>query len=110
MVQTKPGAKSEIISIERIAASIYLIRGPKVMIDSDLALMYWVETCVLVQAVKRNIARFPEDFMFRLSQEEFGSWRSQIVISNPGAKKGLGHAPYAFTEHGVAMLSSVLRR
>jgi hypothetical protein len=109
MVQTKPDAKSGIISIERIAASIYLIRGQKVMIDSDLALMYWVETRVLVQAVRRNIARFPQDFMFRLSQKEFESWRSQIVISNPGAKKGLRHAPYAFTEHGVAMLSSVLR-
>jgi hypothetical protein len=109
MVKTKTAAESAIISIERIAASIYLIRGQKGMIDSDLALLYGVETRVLVQAVKRNIGRFPEDFMFQLSQEEFESWRSQIVISNPGAKKGLRHAPYAFTEHGVAMLSSVLR-
>lgn len=77
--------------------------------DSDLALLYGVETRVLVQAVKRNSTRFPAEFMFQLSQEEFDTWRSQIVISNPGAKKGLRHAPYAFTEHGVAMLSSVLR-
>ena len=79
------------------------------MMDSDLALLYGVETRVLVQAVKRNSTRFPAEFMFQLSQEEFDTWRSQIVISNPGAKKGLRHAPYAFTEHGVAMLSSVLR-
>jgi hypothetical protein len=102
-------AKSELIPIERIAASIYFIRGQKVMVDSDLAALYSVETRVLVQAAKRNIVRFPEDFMFQLSKEEFATWRSQIVISNPGAKKGLRYAPYAFTEHGVAMLSSVLR-
>lgn len=77
--------------------------------DSDLALLYGVETRVLVQAVKRNSTRFPAEFMFQLSHEEFDTWRSQIVISNPGAQKGLRHAPYAFTEHGVAMLSSVLR-
>jgi hypothetical protein len=95
--------------MERIAASIHLIRGQKVMIDSDLAALYGVATRVLVQAVKRNIVRFPDDFMLQLSKEKLDSWRSQIVISNPGAKKGLRYAPYAFTEHGVAMLSSVLR-
>jgi len=111
MARSKKEAKpaADIIPIERIAASIYMIRGQKVMIDSDLATLYGVETRVLMQAVKRNIARFPADFMFQLSQEEFDSWRSQIVISNPGARKGLRYAPYAFTEHGVAMLSSVLR-
>jgi len=71
--------------------------------------LYGVETRALVQAVKRNLERFPDDFMFQLSKKEFENWRSQIVISNPGAKKGLRYAPYAFSEHGVAMLSSVLR-
>ena len=79
------------------------------MLDADLASLYGVETRVLVQAFRRNSSRFPEDFMFQLSKEEFEGWRSQIVISNPGAKKGLRYAPYAFTEHRVAMLSSVLR-
>ena len=109
MAKAKTTARSEIIPIERIAASIYVIRGQKVMVDSDLATLYGVETRVLVQAIKRNSARFPEDFMFQLSKEEFDDWRSQIVISNPGTKKGLRYAPYAFTEQGVAMLSSVLR-
>ena len=100
---------ASLIPIERIAASIYVIRDQKVMIDSDLALLYQVETRALVQAVKRNLDRFPVDFMFQLSKAEFEHWRSQIVISNPGALKGLRHRPYAFNEHGVAMLSSVLR-
>ena len=109
MATKKRGVNAEIVPIERIAASIYLIRGQKVMIDSDLAALYGVETRVLVQAVKRNLGRFPDDFMFQLSDEESENWRSQIVISNPGAKMGLRYSPYAFTEHGVAMLSSVLR-
>ena len=109
MAKVKSTAKSEIIPVERIAASIYMIRRQKVMVDSDLALLYGVETRVLVQAFKRNIDRFPEDFMFQLSKDEFEDWRSQIVISNPEAKMGLRYAPYAFTEQGVAMLSSVLR-
>ncbi len=79
------------------------------MLDSDLALLYGVETKVLVQAVKRNSDRFPEDFMFQLTKEELDNWRSQIVTSNPGAKMGLRRPPYVFTEQGVAMLSSVLR-
>lgn len=103
-------ASSEsIIPVERIAAQIYVIRGQSVMLDADLAELYGVETRVLVQAVKRNEDRFPEDFMFRLSKEELENWRSQIVISNPTAKMGLRRQPYAFTEHGVAMLASVLR-
>ena len=109
MAKAKTTAESEIIPVERIAATIYVIRGQNVMVDSDLALLYGVETRVLVQAFKRNIDRFPEDFMFQLSKQEFDDWRSQIVISNPEAKMGLRYAPYAFTEHGVAMLSSVLR-
>ena len=95
--------------IERIASQIYVVRGVSVIFDFDLASLYGVETRVLVQAVKRNLERFPEDFMFRLSKPELDDWRSQIVISNPRANMGLRRQPYAFTEHGVAMLSSVLR-
>lgn len=103
-------AKTEnIVPLERIAARIYLIRGQSVMLDFDLAELYGVETRVLVQALKRNLERFPEDFMFQLSKDELQNWRSQIVMSNPGAKMGLRRQPYAFSEHGVAMLSSVLR-
>jgi len=103
-------AKSEsIIPVERIAAQIYLIRGQSVILDSDLAELYGVETRVLVQSVKRNRERFPEDFMFQLSKDELENWRSQIVISNPAAKMSLRRQPYVFTEHGVAMLASVLR-
>lgn len=83
------------------------IRGFKVILDRDLAAMYGVETRVLNQAVKRNIERFPNDFMFQLDNEEFENWKSQIVISN-SEKKGLRKRPYAFTELGVSMLSSVL--
>lgn len=97
-----------VIPQEVIASKIYVIRGQKVMLDSDLAELYGVETRVLNQAVKRNIERFPEDFMFQLSDEELENWRSQIVMSNSGAKMGLRRAPYAFTEHGTLMLSSVL--
>jgi hypothetical protein len=78
------------------------------MLDSDLAELYQVETRALNQAVKRNPNRFPEDFMFQLTKEELENWRSQIVISNPAAKRSLRQPPYAFTELGVAMLSSVL--
>ena len=96
-----------LIPLERIERSILLIRGQKVMLSTDLAELYQVEPRVLVQAVKRNIARFPKDFMFQLTEEEFSNLKSQIVISSWG---GLRRArPYAFTEQGVAMLSSVLR-
>ncbi len=86
-----------------------LIRGQKVLLDMDLAELYGVETRTLVQSVKRNRARFPSDFMFQLSKSELEDWRSQFVMSNPGAKMGLRRPPFAFTEQGVAMLSSVLR-
>jgi hypothetical protein len=102
------GKLQSIIPIERIASRIYLIRGEKVMLDSDLAELYGVQTKVLLQAVKRNIDRFPEDFLFQFSKQELENWRSQIVTSNPTAKMGLRRPPYAFTELGVAMLSSVL--
>jgi hypothetical protein len=77
------------------------------MLDRDLAELYGVETTVLKQAVRRNIKRFPEDFMFELTKEEFENWRSQFVTSNRD-KMGLRYRPMAFTEQGVAMLSSVL--
>lgn len=90
-----------------IEARIYSIRGQRVMLSNDLAELYEVEPRVLVQAVKRNIERFPEDFMFQLSAEEFANLKSQIVISSWGGMRRA--TPYAFTEQGVAMLSSVLR-
>ena len=98
-----------IIPTERIEQAIYLIRGQNVMLDRDLAELYGVETRALIQAVKRNPTRFPEDFMFQFTPEELENWRSQIVMANPAAKMGLRRRPYAFTEQGVAMLSSVLR-
>ena len=101
--------QAAVIPIERIANRIYLIRGEKIMLDNDLAELYGVETRTLVQAVKRNNDRFPDDFMFQFSEEELENWRSQIVMSNPAAKMGLRRRPYAFTELGVAMLSTVLR-
>jgi len=92
---------------ERIAGKIYLIRGIKVMLDRDLAELYRVETKALKQAVRRNIDRFPDDFMFEFTREEFCNWRSQFVTSKSD-RMGLRHKPMAFTEQGVAMLSSVL--
>jgi ORF6N domain len=101
-------AAVQIVPVEVIERKIYLIRGCKVMLDRDLAGLYQVPTRVLNQAVRRNLNRFPADFMFQLNAEELENWKSQIVTSNSGAKMGLRKAPYAFTEHGVAMLSSVL--
>jgi len=92
---------------EVIISKIHLIRDQKVMIDRDLAALYGVETKALKQAVKRNLERFPKDFMFEMSKEEFEDWRSQIVTSNSD-KMGLRYAPYCFTEPGVTMLSCVL--
>jgi hypothetical protein len=96
------------IPVERIEKSIYLIRGERVMLDRDLAELYGVETKSLKQAVRRNIDRFPDDFMFVLHKSEFETWRSQFVTSKAD-RKGLRYAPMAFTEQGVAMLSSALR-
>jgi len=92
---------------EVIANKIFLIRGQRVMLDRYLAGLYGVPTKVLNQAVKRNVKRFPDDFMFQLTKEEFKHWRSQFVTSNSD-RMGLRRAPYAFTEQGIAMLSSVL--
>src|SRR5215467_5593410 len=93
---------------EIIERRIYLIRGHKVMLDSDLADLYQVPTKVFNQAVKRNKARFPEDFLFRLTPEEAAALRSQIVTLDKGRGRYSKYAPFAFTEQGVAMLSAVL--
>lgn len=98
---------TEIIPFTRIASAIYSIRGFKVMLDRDLARLYEVPTKALKQAVKRNLPRFPSDFMFELSADELTKWRSQFVTSKAD-RMGLRHAPMAFTEQGVAMRSSVL--
>ncbi|MBO7577884.1 MAG: ORF6N domain-containing protein [Prevotella sp.] len=90
-----------------IQSKIYVIRGIKVMLDRDLADLYGVETRTLNQKVKRNLRRFPPDFMFQMTKEDMEEWKSQIVISN-SIKMGLRKPPYAFTLFGVAMLSSVL--
>jgi len=94
-----------LIPLERIESRIYLIRGQKVMLDNDLANLYGVPTKALNQAIKRNLSRFPVDFMFQLTALEAENLRSQIVTSSWGGRRTL---PYAFTEQGVAMLSSVL--
>ena len=88
---------------------IHVIRGRRVMFDADLASLYEVPTKALNQALRRNRERFPEDFAFQLSKEDLENWRSQIVTSNRAARMGLRRPPYAFTQEGIAMLSSVLR-
>jgi ORF6N domain len=96
------------VSIELIERRIYLVRGLKVMLDADLAELYQVETFNLNKAVKRNLDRFPADFMFQLTSKEADSLRFQIGMSKPSGRGGRRYLPYAFTELGVAMLSSVL--
>jgi hypothetical protein len=96
------------VPAERIAGAILVIRGHRVMLDADLASLYGVETRALIQAVKRNAERFPQDFMFRLEAGEWALLRSQSVMSSAG-HGGRRSAPYVFTEQEVAMLSSVLR-
>ncbi|MEP6777870.1 MAG: ORF6N domain-containing protein [Chthoniobacterales bacterium] len=98
--------KNEIIPAARIAQSIYLLRGQKVILSQDLASLYSVTVGALTQAMKRNADRFPKDFVFQLTAKEFTNLKSQFVISSWG---GLRRRPYAFTEQGVAMLSSVLK-
>ena len=97
--------KAGMIPDELIMNKIYLIRGQKVMLDNDLAELYAVKTGRLNEQVKRNIDRFPEDFMFRLTPDEFENLKSQFAISSWGGRR---KSPYAFTEHGVLMLSSIL--
>jgi ORF6N domain len=96
---------NQIIEIQDVAQRIYTIRGVKAMLDRDLAELYEVETKVLKQAVRRNARRFPSDFMFELTYQEFNNLRSQIVTSSWG---GTRYKPMAFTEQGVAMLSGIL--
>ena len=93
------------LQTSEIQQCILFIRGEQVMLDAHLAILYGVQTKVLIQAIKRNIDRFPVDFMFQLTQDEFQDLRSQNVTSNWGGRRYL---PYVFTEQGVAMLSSVL--
>ena len=97
---------SDLVQIQNL---IYIIRGQKVMLDSDLAMLYEVATKVLNQAVKRNIERFPEDFMFQLTEDEYEVLRSQFVTSKTETRGGRQYLPYVFTEQGVSMLSSVLK-
>jgi len=102
-------SKSNIITIpdEVVMNKIYIVREQKVMLDRDLAELYGVETKVLKQAVRRNIARFPEDFMFEMNKEELENWRSQFVTSKED-RQGLRYMPFCFTEQGVTMLSCIL--
>ncbi len=100
--------EDSLIPAARIEKAILLIRGQKVLLDRDLAELYEVPTRRLNEQVRRNLLRFPEDFMFQSSKEELENWRSQFATSNSAAKMGLRRRPYAFTEQGVAMLSSVL--
>ncbi len=109
MVEKKTkGLETVIVTQDRVEQKIYFVRGLKVMLDSELAELYDVETRVLNQAVKRNIERFPDDFMIQLIRPEVENLKSQFVISSSKTYGGRRVLPYAFTEQGVAMLSSVL--
>ena len=96
-----------LLAQSEISSKILNLRGKQVMLDRDLAVLYQVETRTLNQAVKRNLDRFPDDFMFQLTKDEFVNWKSQIVISNSDVM-GLRKIPYAFTEEGIYMLATVL--
>ncbi|HEX5928003.1 MAG TPA: ORF6N domain-containing protein [Solirubrobacterales bacterium] len=102
------GAGLQVAVAPAVEQRIFVIRGRQVMLDEDLADLYGVETKRLIEQVKRNLERFPDDFMFQLRKDEAAALRSQIATSNAG-RGGRRYAPYAFTEQGVAMLSSVLR-
>ena len=108
MAKEKRKVTAVAIQPELIESSIYLIRGQKVMLSMHLAELYEVEPRTLIQAVKRKVNRFPSDFRFRLTKDEFASLRSQLVILDKGRGRYPKYPPYAFTEHGVAMLSTVL--
>lgn len=106
MAKKRPTAGSPMLSIQKIEQSIVVVRGHRVILDEDLADLYGVETKALNQAVKRNEDRFPEDFAFQLTDQEWENLKSQNVTSSWGGRRT---PPHVFTEHGVAMLSSVLR-
>lgn len=97
-----------LLSEQLIASKIYLLRGKKVMLDADLAMLYGVETKRLKEQVRRNPERFPEDFMFEPAENELNYLRSQFATSNTGGRGGTRYTPMVFSEHGVLMLSSVL--
>ena len=105
-----PNSPAALIADEIVVSKIYLIRGQKIMIDRDLAELYGVQTKVFKQAVRRNINRFPGDFMFELLPAEWDSLRSQIVTLKAGRGQHSKYLPFAFTEQGVAMLSGVLNK
>ncbi len=107
MGENKTSIRATAIADEALLNKIYEFRGQKVMLDSDLADLYGATTKRLNEQVRRNVARFPEDFMFQLTEEEWGSLRSQIATSKIG-RGGRTYLPNVFTEHGVLMLSSVL--
>ena len=107
LIDVNSDVKDRVMEVSHIQSLIYVIRGKQVMLDSDLAILYQVETKTFNQAVKRNIERFPENFRFQLKKEEYDSLRSQFVTSN--GRGGRRYLPYAFTEQGIAMLSGVLR-
>jgi hypothetical protein len=92
------------VPVERLEGAILVVRGERVMLDADLAVIYGVTTKALVQATKRNLDRFPAGFMFQLTPDEFSNLRSQIVTSSWGGRR---HSPYAFTEHGAVMLAAL---
>ncbi|MEX2121374.1 MAG: ORF6N domain-containing protein [Pirellulales bacterium] len=104
--KSRAGTTKSAVSANQIERSIVVVRGQRVMLDADLARLYRVSTKALNQAVKRNLNRFPPDFAFRMTRPEFNNLKSQDVTSSWGGRRTL---PWAFTEHGVAMLSSVLR-
>jgi hypothetical protein len=106
-IKQEPKAGKSVLPVALIESKIYLIRGQKVMLSPHLAELYQVEVRVLIQAVKRNVERFPTDFMFQLTDREYANLKSQIVISSWGGSRRAN--PYAFTEQGVAMLSSIIR-
>ena len=102
--------KKEIAIVDEVIPSkIYVIRNQKILLDRDLSQLYGVETKRLKEAVRRNRNRFPEDFMFELTKEEFKNWRTQFASSNSSLKMGVRYLPMVFTEQGIAMLSSVLK-
>jgi phage regulator Rha-like protein len=107
MTKQRKTSTEMMITDTKIIDKIYIIRNQKVMLDRDLAELYGVETKRLKEAVRRNIARFPEDFMFEMTDEEFQIWRTQIASSKSDSK-GLRYAPFCFTEQGVTMLSCIL--
>jgi hypothetical protein len=108
LLMAKQRQQATLVLVDQIESLICTIRDQKVLVDRDLALLYGVATKRLNEQVRRNIDRFPEDFMFQLTKNEFEVWRSQIANSNPSAKMGLRRRPYVFTEHGAIMAATTL--